>query len=978
MVPQISFLACLLDAVLARKRAGEEYSKGSGVRRETQRTLVLGLTLVLLLPRLVCASHPWSVLILHSYHKGYAWTEGEERGIKRAFSSHPETLFFVEYMDTKRVAFTSDYRKRIFQFYRFKYHGKRPDIVMVTDNNALTFIVEYHSGLFPGVPVVFCGVNNFKPSMLHGDPLITGVKEASSFTDTLRLALRLHPKASRIFVILDSNTVTSSLNEELLRRSLTSLHLSREVRFLKARDLAAILEEVGKIPEDSIVLMGSGFFRDGDGRILPMAKCGELISQTCSVPIYSFWDFMLGHGVVGGKLVSAVAQGEAAGAMALKVLSGTPVSEMPVCIRSPNRFMFDYRQLKRFGIKESELPRLGVMVNRPMPLPSKYRKFFLFMLVGLVVLGCWVFLLAVNIRSRKKMEERLQESEHRFRTLVEQSLVGVYLFNRERFLYANEALAQMTGYTMDEILSLRPLDIIYPADRPFVAEMIRRRLAGEMDAVRYALRGLCKDGGVIHCEVFGKRILHEGQVAILGTVVDVTDKVAKGEMLMHLTQEIGKLSKVSQELADVQSVDLWMEKSLPMVCEAAGADLVVIYRLEVDKPLLAGLFPEGGISCEDAVSLGECVCGRVLESGEGCFSSSVFEDLKCMLDLCNKTGIFSFAALPLRGYEGMMGLLGIGWRRERSFDEEERRYLEALAGGVALAWENALLYEKIQDHARRLEEVVDQRTAELRRTVEAEKRLNATLMELLKELEEARKRLEVTTGHLEESNKELETFAYTVSHDLRAPLRGMEGFAHALLEDYGDIMGNLGKDYARRIVEAAQSMDRLIQDLLEYSRLGRQEVSLRRVDLDQIMSEALSHLEAEIRERNVDIEVEMPLGTVKGHPALLTQVAANLLSNAVKFVSLEKRPRVRVWSQVEGEKIRFWVEDEGLGIDPKYHERIFGLFERLHGIESYPGTGVGLAIVKRAVERMGGEVGLLSREGEGSRFWVELERWKRK
>jgi signal transduction histidine kinase len=233
-------------------------------------------------------------------------------------------------------------------------------------------------------------------------------------------------------------------------------------------------------------------------------------------------------------------------------------------------------------------------------------------------------------------------------------------------------------------------------------------------------------------------------------------------------------------------------------------------------------------------------------------------------------------------------------------------------------------------------------------------------------------RLSERTAELRESNAELETFCYSVSHDLRAPLRALQGFATALLADHADRLDEEGQDYARRLAGAARRMDSLIQDLLAYSRVGRSDMQLRPVSLASIVAEALEQVKSEAKERGAEVTVDPALPTVVGHRGTLVQVSSNLLSNALKFVAPGTPPRIRVRAERSDGNVRLWVEDNGIGIAPEHQERIFRVFERLHGIEAYPGSGIGLAIVRKAVVRMGGRAGVESEAGRGSRFWIDL------
>ncbi len=237
--------------------------------------------------------------------------------------------------------------------------------------------------------------------------------------------------------------------------------------------------------------------------------------------------------------------------------------------------------------------------------------------------------------------------------------------------------------------------------------------------------------------------------------------------------------------------------------------------------------------------------------------------------------------------------------------------------------------------------------------------------------EDLTERVRSRTAELQERNEELEAFAYSLAHDLHAPLRAMDGFSRILMDDHAGNLSEDGRRCAEMISDAARTMGRMIRDLLAYSRLARSDLPLEPLELPGIVERAKAQVAGDVQERKAKVVVE-PLPPAIGHDATLVQVFANLIGNGIKFVPAERTPEIRVRAESANHWVRVWVEDNGIGIANEHRDRIFRVFERLHNVEDYAGTGIGLAIVKKGVERMGGKVGVESLPGHGSRFWVDL------
>jgi len=412
------------------------------------------------------------------------------------------------------------------------------------------------------------------------------------------------------------------------------------------------------------------------------------------------------------------------------------------------------------------------------------------------------------------------------------------------------------------------------------------------------------------------RILREIDRAILagGTVEDIVEAALL---------RIGKLIPYNRA-------------SVSLLHEQQGVVRVLAVRTTGETKLGAG--SEVRISELNGPYLDELRAGK----------NAVAQDLRAQQDLppyfrrLREEGVRSIGMVPLVCRGELLGSLNLSFDRVGGPSTEDFELGREVADVIALAVLQAQLRTELEKQAAELERRVIERTREL-----------------------------------SEVNVELEGYVRSVSHDLRAPLRAVHGFGNMLLEETGHKLGKKEREYVERIVSASGRMVALVRDLLDYSRLGREDVRVRPIDLLHVVEEAQDLLQTELDDRRAKVEIQTPLLPVVGHHSSLVQTVVNLLSNAAKFVAIGVEPRIRVRTEAAaGDRVRFWVEDNGIGIPSADQERMFRMFERLNVASQYPGTGIGLAIVRRAVERMGGTMGVVSKPGEGSRFWIELPRAK--
>ncbi|HXE98530.1 MAG TPA: ATP-binding protein [Dongiaceae bacterium] len=356
------------------------------------------------------------VLILNSYHPYYSWSDDEMKGILETLKERmPAIEPIIEYLDCKYFPELAHF-PRVASLLAYKFKNVKIPVVIAVDNPALDFAIKYRSELFPDAAIVFCGINGYTPELIKGAANITGVAEVLDSRGTVEMMLKLHPAARQIFVIHDYTSTGIATRRET-EAQLAPLAGRIKIRYMEHLTTDQMLEEIGRLPEDAMVLALS-YSRDREGRVFNHPQIARLLSEKSRVPVYAAHEERLGAGIVGGSMLGGRLHAAEAAKLALKILGGTPAGSIPVIAGiSEARPMFDYKQLVRFGISMDSLPAHAIIINQP---ESFYRQHTLLVWVTsgvmaalLIIIGLLVYVAKIRQQTAESLAEKASELERR-------------------------------------------------------------------------------------------------------------------------------------------------------------------------------------------------------------------------------------------------------------------------------------------------------------------------------------------------------------------------------------------------------------------------------------------------------------------------------------------------------------------------------------------------------------------------------------
>lgn len=490
-------------------------------------------------PDLSHANPPKKILVLHSYHIGFKWTDYIQHGIADELKTLTDVKLYIEYMDSKRND-ANVILENLIALFQSKYGSGFFDAVIVTDDNALDFILRFRNELFKDVPIVFCGINNYSQNRFSAESNITGVIESVDFLSSARLIFDLFPKTRHIAVISDV-TSTGRLHQKVFEEQALDF-LSKRANVIPLYGLTAmqLKDALQKLPSDSVVFTLS-FWNDPTGASFDHKQSNTLIVESASAPVFTAWDHTLAHGFLGGIVISGYRQGSVAAGIVKRILAGEAAGKIEVISKSPHEPMFDFAALKRFGVKVSNLPENSIVLNEPISIIYRFRFVIAIVALSFFLLVFVIIFLSVYIFARKKAQRKLEKSEQRFRSLLEFSPLPISVFDKDgKILFLNDQFTQLFGYNKEQVPTI---DHWWPLAYP--DPVYRQRAIEDWKQAReqVALNGVqlqqpfqnkvtCSDGHQRHIS-FKLRLVEDLSLTIM---TDLTDQIYSELRLRALSE----------------------------------------------------------------------------------------------------------------------------------------------------------------------------------------------------------------------------------------------------------------------------------------------------------------------------------------------------------------------------------------------------------------------------------------------------------
>ncbi len=963
--------------------------------------LSLAVLVLLIFSSAAIANPARRVLFISSYHPQFPTFFQQVEGIKSVLGPQG-ILLDIEFMDTKRFV----QKENLDNFHRslaYKLsHSDSYDAIITGDDAALQFAIDHQQTLFALKPIVFAGVNNQALALKQNDNrFITGVMEAVSIKETLDLMQHLHPETKEIVALVDGTPGGQGDLQTYYRVGpkdgpVKLAHLSLET--LSFPELTELLRGLDK---SSAVLLLSAY-HDREGKTLLFQESLKLIRESLASPLYHLWYHGIGDGVLGGKVICHEAQGRVAANQVLQILNGRSVTDIPVKETSPNQYVFDYRQLLRFGVDLKKLPKNSQVKYKPEEFYKLHKKYFWPGAMFVFFASIAFFFLLLHIKSRKRYEGAIQESEARYRAIVEDQTELVCRHCPAGTLtFVNEAFCRYFGRSRSELVGSNLLTLVSESDRAAIEKSFHG-LGLQEPIASYQHRFIGADGSV-HWLSWTDRAVFDSSGRVLeiqGVGRDIT-RQKRGEMNLRDSEQflssILAAAPIGMGVAKNRCL-VWVSDNLCKMLGYEPSELLqrsarMLYESEQEFKRV-GEVKYRSIDVHDMGSIETCWVKKDGQVVDILLSSALIDPL-------DKAAGTTFTAMDISDRKRSEKVLQQVLAEAREARDQIEVMLRSVADGLVFT-DSCNRIVLMSDSAeamlgKQMSEVFFQpmpdvvASSVLSRQLASISRGDCTDAKIEIELPGADggpvRTIEVKSSAVagveglpagvitllrdvtqERSLDRVKSeFISTAAHELRTPLTAIMGFSEFLLREEG-YSNEEQREFLGIIFQKAESLEKIINDMLDLARLDSGKVvqiDKSKADLGEILRKVVANYREAFPGHGFGLSGADRSLVLEVDAGKIRQVLENLLDNAINFS--EVGSFVQLLCERRQGEIAVTVKDEGIGLTQEQAKKVFDKFYRVDASNTArEGLGLGLAIVKGVVEAHGGRVCIDSEAGKGA------------
>jgi PAS domain S-box-containing protein len=966
-----------------------------------------------------------SILLLNSYNEGYRWTDDIVAAVEKRFNeSNSNSSIEIDYLNSKHIN-DEQYFNKLYELYKYKYSERKYDVIIASDDDAYRFLTKYRDDLFPGVPVVFCGVNDLADDEVTAMENMTGIIEDMGFGEIVNTIRTIHPNIKQIYVINDQTTLGKVLAKDIMNAA--EKYPSITFKIENSEYINDILVELTRLSNDSAVVLTPAFFKNDEGRFLSTAETISMITKLTELPVYSASDYFMDEGVIGSKVSDAGFHGDTAAKMALALLDGKSIDELQPIHYTDTKFVFDYNELISFGISRSKLPKGSRIINKSI---SSYNlpvsTIFGFVMLFICLLLFINMLLLINIKRRRKAEADLSYKEQVLRTLINGMPDVVYFKDvNGRWLEANQAAVSLMSLPESEYKWKTDKDIKLLTegfDNPFADYENGSMQSDEMalsdkdgNKTIYNLTRVSVDnkGGNSHGIIIIARdiTIRKNAVEALqqseGILRATLNATADGILVTNLNKQILdcnqlfiKMWQLPRAIVEKRELEPLFDYGLGQIKNPERHMEWAARCTNHPQPSFNTMYLKNGKVFEvysEVLTIQNSIQGRVWSFKDITERKRVETELQRSEERYRRLVELSPDAIYMEvdGRNVFTNAAGIELLGAAGEDEVYGRpILDFMSGDYKKSIKNYpaeqpadnQVFPLAQFKIKRLDDsFVDVEAA----TTTFDYNGETAVLSVVRDISE-RKEAEQLKISVEEKTKQLyEAWEYdkikteffaNISHELRTPINVILG-AQKLFElflkevDLGNNQQKMVK-YIKMMRQNCYRLTRLVNNLIDITRIdaGFFNISLRNYDIVNIIECVTLSVAEYVQDKGINLvfDTELEEKIIACDADKIERIMLNLLSNAVKFTN--NGGTIAVYMKEEKKHIFISVSDTGIGIPEDKLKTVFERFVQVDKsfVRNCEGSGIGLSIVKSLIDLHGGSVELKSEVNKGTTFEIRL------